>query len=130
MLCNRLWSYRTTVNRKCFPANVFCNHETFPPRTICNIQYSDIVITNTIIVTTLLKYRKLWLLGVCAYIFQRNVLLNLPFLLSACTYTEYCRKGLIYLSHIKCYRCQKWKFFVVKQTMTMRIDRPLAYSLT
>ena len=36
------------------------------------------------------SYRKVWLLGTCAYIFWRNVLLNLPYLLSTCTYREYC----------------------------------------
>ena len=30
------------------------------------------------------KYRKVWLLSTYAYIFQRNILLNLPYLLSAC----------------------------------------------
>ena len=35
-------------------------------------------------------YRKVWLLDACAYIFWRNVLLNLPYLLSACAYREYC----------------------------------------
>ena len=39
---------------------------------------------------TFLIYRKVWLLGACAYIFWRNVLLNLPYLLSACAYKEYC----------------------------------------
>ena len=37
-----------------------------------------------------LSYRKVCLLGTCTYIFWRNVLLNLPYLLSACAYREYC----------------------------------------
>ena len=35
-------------------------------------------------------YHKVWLLGACAYIFRRNVLLNLPYLLRASAYKEYC----------------------------------------
>ena len=38
----------------------------------------------------LVLYRKVWLLGTCAYIFRRNILLNLPYLLSACAYMGYC----------------------------------------
>ena len=39
------------------------------------------------------NYHKVWLLGTCTYIFWRNVLLNLPYLFSACTYREYCSKA-------------------------------------
>ena len=37
-----------------------------------------------------IEYHKVWLLGTFAYIFRKNVLLNLPYLLSACAYREYC----------------------------------------
>ena len=40
-----------------------------------------------------IEYRKVWLLGACTYIFQRNILLNLPYLLSACAYREQCLKA-------------------------------------
>ena len=36
------------------------------------------------------RYRKVWLLNAYTYIFRRNILLNLPYLLSACAYREYC----------------------------------------
>ena len=66
-------------------------------------------------------YCKVWLLGASAYIFQRNVLLNLTYLLRACAYMEYCRKvPLLSLTYKTVqYRCQKWiKLFVVSQRLT------------
>ena len=46
-----------------------------------------------------MSYRKVWLLGACAYIFRRNLLLNLPYFLSACAYRELLKASLFSLTY-------------------------------